>query len=265
MPSDKLVKEVLFKLMKGGREASLSRIASDLGVEYSTIIYIHRKLADDGILRGVEVYVNPNYLGYYRAYLTVEGGIKDFMYTLIFNCVEGVDVYEVVDRNFDSIRNVDKIASDRGAKVHMKLVPPQSLRKLGRLDLELVRVLALNPHITLKRASEILKVPYLTVVRRFNRLVGKGIIKFIPLIDLKKAGIVLLSLYTARVEALKKNRVLSYRLLWDFSNGEEGVITLYSYDLEDARYLVEVARRYDPNLVPMVKYGYSVVGVKSLL
>ena len=64
---------------------------------------------------------------------------------------------------------------------------------------------------------------------------------------------------------MKKNRVLSYRLLWDFSNGEEGVITLYSYDLEDARYLVEVARRYDPNLVPMVKYGYSVVGVKSLL
>ena len=262
MVANEVDKRLLERLLSDGR-TSLRRIALDIGMSPSLAAYKFKVFLREGIIRKFTAYVDPAWLGYSKAYVVVEPGASMQRYVALFRCIEGYDIYELPFRGSEDLGGILRDLGSSSVKV---LMVSERRRSLGRLDRAILRILSRHPRASISQIAEELDVPYATIARRLRRLSNNRVFRIIPIIDLEKSGVSLLSVYTRRKrEVLASLGVFSSRIVWDFGSDGEGLVTLFAYTKMEARKIAEAIKASDPESMVTIKYEYDFKSPDHLL
>ncbi len=262
MVANEVDKRFLERLLSDGR-TSLRRIALDIGMSPSLAAYKFKVFLREGVIRRFATYVDPAWLGYSKAYLVVEPGASLGDYVALFRCIEGYDIYELP---LGGPEDLGRLLPRLGGASIKVLMLSERYRTVGKLDRAILRVLSRNPRASISQIAGELDVPYATIARRLRRLSSNRVFRIIPIIDLEKSGISLLSVYTRKKrEVVESLGSLSSRIVWDFGPQNEGLVTLFAYTKMEARKIAEVIKARDPESMVTIKYEYDFKSPEKLL
>jgi DNA-binding Lrp family transcriptional regulator len=262
MLANEVDKRLLERLLSDGR-TSLRRIALDIGMSPSLAAYKFKVFLREGIIRRFTTYVDPAWLGYSKAYVMVEPGASLKHYVALFRCIEGYDIYELPLKSPEDLGGLLQELAGTSIKV---LMISDKYRNLGRLDRAILRILSKHPRASISQIAGELDVPYATIARRLRRLSGNRVFRIIPVIDLEKSGVSLLSVYTRRKrQVMASLGVFASRIVWDFGSDGEGIVTLFAYTKVEARKIAEAIKTSDPDSIVTIKYEYDFKPPEALL
>ena len=255
---DELEKKILIYLF---RDPFLSQrnIAKELGLTPPSLTYRIKKLQDEGVFQGYTVLVNPNFYGKYYGFVAFKN-YYDYIGEGIFfkfKCLEWLNVYGVEGSSIpeieDKIEGMKKILGDYS----LKYFPKQEIIESKPYDLQIVKYLVRNPR---AQPAEIAQETGLTqklVEKRTKILLEKGIVKLIPIIDLKKTDVVMFSIFTRRVAETRK--ILDSCKILEINDGQAGIIGCITDRIENVRKYVEAVRNVaDREADVMVIYDYQI-------
>ncbi|MEJ2781378.1 winged helix-turn-helix domain-containing protein [Stygiolobus sp. CP850M] len=143
------------------------------------------------------------------------------------------------------------------ADYSLKYFPKQEIIESKPYDLQIVKYLVRNPR---AQAAEIAQETGLTqklVEKRTKILLEKGIVKLIPIIDLKKTDVVMFYIFTRRVAETRK--ILDSCKILEINDGQAGIIGCITDRIENVRKYVEAVRNVaDREADVMVIYDYLI-------
>ncbi|WP_158613806.1 winged helix-turn-helix transcriptional regulator [Sulfodiicoccus acidiphilus] len=253
---DSLYYDILRYLMEDGRTPK-RRIASMLNVDPSSVEVRFKKMMEEEIIKRFALYVDYSALGLERAFASFKGLPEERIKELngvvaYFTCAEGNTVMEVVARRRDELMETIKVA---GQPWKVWIQPP-SPSPLPSIDKYLLKVLAEDPRAKEFKVAEALKVSARTVRRHLRHLKTKGVMRVIPIVDLRKVQGIMFSVHTKAADEVKK--VVRARPLWETSKGETVTMNYFVKDVAEVRKVSEQVVKLDPDATVTIKTSYDV-------
>ena len=255
---DEIEKKILLYLF---RDPFLSQrnIAKELGLTPPSLTYRIRKLQEDGVFKGYTVLVNPNFYGKYFGFVAFKN-YYDYIGEGIFfkfKCLEWLNVYGVEGSSLPEIEDkIDGMKKVLG-EYSLKYFPKQELITPKPYDLQIVKYFVRNPRAQSSEIAQETGLAQKLVDKRLKLLLEKGIIKLVPIIDLKRTDVVMFSMFTKRVAETRK--VMESCKVLEINDGEAGIIACITDNIESVRKYVEAVRTVaDKEADVMVIYDYQI-------
>lgn len=246
---------IVFRLLKNPRE-SLRSIASELDISAQDMNYRMKKIKDEGIVRKFMLHVNPVVYGRSSLYLAFQNNeIYSGAVSSIIRCLEKTVVYgfsgtkeELEDKKMDMINSL-------GHPV-MEYSPGNDKKKVstGEFDIQIINILRTDP---LKKSSDIariLDIKSQVVEKRIERLFGAKMISIIPKLDLSKLNIVILGIFTSRLEEIQEELDGSFLVINDKVSG---ISLSIEKDIYSANSKIQKLKKIDKSLETMIIYDYD--------
>jgi DNA-binding Lrp family transcriptional regulator len=251
---DDLDRRILIEILRSGR-ISLRKIALKLNTTPQTVSYRVRRLYDAGVLKGVFLYINPNYFGFYRGYIAVDREIygEHIMLVSRFECLDGLYLYEIAFRDLKDF-NAD-ISSRFEGVVYGSFIPSQTASHRSFVDDAIIRYISRDPGVSLKEISKDLGISRRTIIRRLRRLIDRNLVKFIPIIDISRSGLIMFSAISRNVESFIND--IGESVVWNFTIDNTGMVIAVSESLDRAKDIIDVIRSRDRMSMISIKYRYS--------
>ncbi|MEM0173514.1 MAG: winged helix-turn-helix transcriptional regulator [Sulfolobaceae archaeon] len=252
---DLIDKRILFYLLKDGRIPQ-RRIAELLNLTPASLNYRFKKLMDDGILKGFKLFVNPNFYGYYQAFVAFKNynDIDADWIVIKLKCLEWFNVYGVQAKDTKELKDrIDYMRKELGEPV-MSYFPVQTLFRPSNIAQKIISELKKDPRIPSSTIAKNLGVNTRTVDRHIRYLKHRGLIFVVPEINLGKADIVIFSIFSKRIDEV--TNALQECKLWQFTDGYAGITVCYADNMEKAKKYISTAREFDKDADVMIIYDY---------
>ncbi|SRR5579875_170306 len=257
---DYLDKLILFHLFRDGR-ISQNKLAALLNLSVPSLNSRYKKLVDDNIIRGFRLFINPNLLGYifsYAAFQNINSYDADYVF-VIFKCLENFDVYGIYASNSLELDDYMQTLSARLGNPIMIYSPYQNPLKLNKIDLKLLSVLNEYPRATIGELAEKTGIKASKINKILELLKGK--IAVIPDVDLVKADIILLGIFTSKIEQVKT--ITSNKSIITIRGPQSGVEICFIDSIGNAKNMVERIKKIDSGSQIMLVYEYRIKPLKN--
>ena len=251
---DDIDKKILIQILREGK-INQRRIALNLGLSPQLVNYKIRKLKKENIFKGLHLYVHPNYFNFVNGYVAIDGELSSNKVIARFGCIDGTNLYEVVEEDIPKLEKFIVEVSKKNNLLAYFIPDQRAIDIHSEITNKIIRLLSRDPNTSSLRISKLLQLPRKAVVRHIRSLVSRGIIKFIPLIDISKSNITLFMVISRKLNLLKT--IVKPRIIWDFSRGDSGMIILLSDDLQDARDVIGRIKEVDEDAMIIIKYIYE--------
>jgi DNA-binding Lrp family transcriptional regulator len=260
---DDVGRAIVWMLLRDGG-LSQRNMARILGLSPVAVNYRIRRMMSGGVLRGFYLYVDPNFYGLWKAYVVFRAGssYEEPAVVLRFSCLEQVDIYQVVGRSIGELKETIMEMRSRLGEPLMVCIPSQCPLRPSMFDSELVRELRGRPRMSASRIAESLGIPPRTVTRHLRHLRRSGLVRIIPMVDLAKAGITMFSLFSGRMNLVRRSTTNCS--VWEFITNDGGGVVCVSRDLGEAKAIIDRSRALDPDVGVMVIYDYEIRDPASL-
>ncbi len=246
---------IIFRLLKNPRE-SFRSIALDLDISAQDMNYRIKKIKDEGIVKKYMLHVNPAIYGKNSLYLAFHNDeIYGGSVSSIIKCLEKIVVYGFSGSE-DEIYEIKKDMIDSLGKPVMEYRPATVTGNISAsaLDLQIINVLKNDP---LKKSSDIsrmLDVKSATVEKRIEKLKDSKLISIIPKLDLSKLNIVILGIFTSKLETIQKELCESFLVINDRVSG---ISLSIEKDIYSANSKIQKMKKIDKNIETMIIYDYD--------
>ena len=141
---DSIDKGILKILLKDARTPQ-RRIAIMLGISPPAVSYRMEKLFGE-IIKRFTLYVNPNFLGRYHAYVSFKN-LREWEgdYISKIECLEEINVYEIDAKSRIDIEDKIRKMSEQLGEPQMIYIPNQMPYSPSKFDLKLISILKEKP------------------------------------------------------------------------------------------------------------------------
>ncbi|BCU67037.1 winged helix-turn-helix domain-containing protein [Sulfolobales archaeon HS-7] len=247
---DGVDKHILMSLFYNGR-LSQRAIATKLKANPPSINYRFSKLESDKILLGYDLYVNPNSLGKYHAFIALSNteNIKEF-YTA-FRCLEEINLYQIIVSNESYLSELIE-----RYKPLMSYIPRQDIKPLLSFDKRIIQTLVNNPRLDIHEISQKFKTSSRTIKRHLEFLQKNDIVKVIPRVNLDEAGLVMGIIFSRNGSQI--GPVVSHYSFFNIDNEKDSLYIFVADNLSRAKQIISKARQIDPETKVMIVYEYEV-------
>jgi DNA-binding Lrp family transcriptional regulator len=246
---------IIFRLLRNPRE-SLRGIASDLDISAQDMNYRMKKIKDESIVRKYMLHVNPVIYGRSSLYLAFHNNeIYSGAVSSIIKCLEKTVVYGFSGTKEELEEKKMNMINYLGHPV-MEYSPGNDNRKIstGELDMQIINILRTDP---LKKSSDvarILDIKSSVVEKRIERLLDSKLISIIPKLDLSKLNVVILGIFSSRLEEIQEELGDSFLVINDKVSG---IILSIERDIYSANSKIQKLKKIDNDLDTMIIYDYD--------
>ena len=254
---DETDKRIIFQLMKNAR-TPLSEISEKIGISAQALNYRVSRLQESGIIRKFSLHVNPQIKGLISGFAAFRNsGYESDRIVSKFKCLEEITIYEFNGKDQKQIYEFINDAAGKLGEPFMRYIPePRQLNMaFGKMDLEIIEILKVNPRLPVLNIAEKLNAKP-SVVRKRLAMMGKNrVINAVAEIDLTKTDSTILSIISSSVEKLFP--YFGENIIFYISDKGNEIIVGYAENLKKARGTIEKLRETDPSTQVMVVYEYE--------
>ncbi|BCU67894.1 AsnC family transcriptional regulator [Sulfolobales archaeon HS-7] len=258
---DDIDRRIIFYLLKDGR-TSQNKLAKLLNVSSPSINARFRRLLEEGIIRSFKLFVNPNVYGKYFAYVAFPNlrDIEDDRIFVKFRCLENFNVYGIEAESPFAVDSLIRDFSMVSGSPIMKYFPEQDLISANKNMARVLSILSENPRANVGEIG--LRLNYKAEKIRRMLLKLKEIARIIPEVDLIKADVILLGIFTKKLEEIR-SFTLDCSVITIDNRGGEGAEICFTGGIKESKKTVDLVRRIDPLAQVMLVYDYSVRGINA--
>ncbi|MEM1629987.1 MAG: winged helix-turn-helix transcriptional regulator [Saccharolobus sp.] len=252
---DSIDKGILKILLKDARTPQ-RRIAIMLGISPPAVSYRMEKLFGE-IIKRFTLYVNPNFLGRYHAYVSFKN-LREWEgdYISKIECLEEINVYEIDAKSRIDIEDKIRKMSEQLGEPQMIYIPNQMPYSPSKFDLKLISILKEKPLSKPIELAEELGVSSKTIRRHLRYLYSKEYIRLIPIIDLNKSELAIFAVFTRKPEIAKK--FFSKTLFRVIEDENAGIYVNAVDSMEEARDItLKFKREFDSDAEIMIVTRYD--------
>ena len=205
--------------------------------------YRVRRLWERGVIKRIHLYVDPRVYGLLPGIIVTKGKVDTPLIVWLSECLEGRVISYIAVPSYSCI---DRLASELGDGLLVYRLSKDSGRtkKLSTFR-PLADYLLKHPNAKISDISRALGISQRSASKKYRLALKYGAIKYVPIIDLSQADILLLSIIT-RV-GITSIPIVRSRLLWSFNSEELHVGILYASNIREAKSIAERAEKLDPS------------------
>lgn len=257
MSIDRIDKKIILRLLKDGR-ASVREISRYTGISPQLVSYKIRSFVNRGIIRSFSIRTSPNLYGYYYAFVAIDNKIEDAIRISSWaSCLERIEVVEIYSNTIEELkRDIERVRS-MSKEYYMSYIPPQRLYRRSPTVERFIRALRSEPRSSFSRIAEISGLDKRAVVKIYRWLRRNNLMSVIPVIDIDRAGIWIVIVFTRIAERLLLPAGIDYEILLYIRDTPYAFFIVAFLDSYEAKRFISDIISQDRNADIMIIYDYG--------
>ncbi|MEM4971691.1 MAG: winged helix-turn-helix transcriptional regulator [Sulfolobales archaeon] len=262
MAIEAIDKRVLIGLLRDGR-ASIRELSRYTGLSPQLISYKLRAFISRDIIKSFSLRISPNLYGYYYGFVAVDSKINDFKRISSWaSCLEKIELLEIYSSSLENLGKDMEYLKGRAVSYYMSYIPPQRLYRRSRIVDEFIRALRSEPRASFSRLAEISGLERRSVIKIYRWLKKRRLVRVIPILDLDRAGIKLVVIFTRKADKLLLPVGIEYEVLLHIAEGSNAFFIIAFIDSYDAKKFISEIRGQDREVDIMIIYDYGFLEIE---